>query len=805
MSYLAVTLVISAVAVLLYLKDKSTTSELVNLTEPGYFEQYFQMKKNENNEIPKDAWKSWMRYDQLAKKESSIFSDVRTIGPDNIGGRTRSIVIDQDDPKRLYAGGVSGGFWHSEDGGISWNPASDKLPTMSITSITQNPFNTDEIYYSTGEYYGNSAGIAGSGIFRSTDRGQTFTMLPGSDTSAFTYTWRIAHSLMKDSVVYVGTNSSGFFRTTDAGQTWNKIYGTASPVRDIEVFPDSTVWFSVQGHGIYEYNEKTGKVALLGNGLPTSSLGNIDLDYCGSNPDVVYAVVVTSGQTSSLNGIYKTTDKGGKWTQMTNPRSNFRWNQGSYDLFIEVDYDNPDFLVTGAVDAVYSTDGGSSWTNLAEGHVDYHCCIFWPNSSNFMVGCDGGIYKYNQSTSGTSYIDLNRGYNVTQFYAGYYFPEDNHTIAGAQDNGTWLNRNEATIAQNQLWGDGSYCAVDQQSGMMYGSWQYAQIRRKTSADLGSWVNISNGLRSVTPSSNDFWFINPFELNPVNGQQIYVITKNNIIRSINAGTSWSLATDRITGNAYCAAFTDEDDPYMYVGGQSGVIYRMPNAATAQKVSMDPFFSLSPSEFKGSFVGNIEINPQDNSTIYTALTSYSLNSRIWKINKADSDNPVWVDISSNLPENLPVNWIEVDPNDSNIIMIATDNGLYTSANGGGWWVKDETIPNVTIPMIRLRESDRRLYVFSHGRGIWIADLKDNGDVSGVKEVTQKEFTVFPNPATDHIQFDAGDEFQARIYDLAGRTILSADSESRIDVSSLRTGTYFIEVTDRAGTRIAKFRKL
>ncbi|MDZ7690175.1 MAG: hypothetical protein U5K69_03290 [Balneolaceae bacterium] len=78
-------------------------------------------------------------------------------GPQDVGGRTRALGIDQRDPNIIIAGGVSGGIWKSTDGGDSWEMKSDPSQNMSVTYLAQDPTAPDTWYYASGEFIGNSA------------------------------------------------------------------------------------------------------------------------------------------------------------------------------------------------------------------------------------------------------------------------------------------------------------------------------------------------------------------------------------------------------------------------------------------------------------------------------------------------------------------------------------------------------------------------------------------------------------------------------------------------------------------------
>ena len=73
------------------------------------------------------------------------------MGPDNVGGRTRAILIDKDNSNLIYAGGVSGGLWKSNNAGLTWNiiPGTDQLEFSGVVSTCQT--SNGDIYFGTGE------------------------------------------------------------------------------------------------------------------------------------------------------------------------------------------------------------------------------------------------------------------------------------------------------------------------------------------------------------------------------------------------------------------------------------------------------------------------------------------------------------------------------------------------------------------------------------------------------------------------------------------------------------------------------
>jgi len=101
-------------------------------------------------------------------------------GPGNVGGRTRALIVDPDDPKleTIWAGSVSGGLWKTIDGGRSWKPQTDHFPSLIVSSLAMAESDHDVMYLgSGGSAWGESHYNYGYGIFRTNDRGLTWEHL----------------------------------------------------------------------------------------------------------------------------------------------------------------------------------------------------------------------------------------------------------------------------------------------------------------------------------------------------------------------------------------------------------------------------------------------------------------------------------------------------------------------------------------------------------------------------------------------------------------------------------------------------
>lgn len=756
---------------------------------PGWYDHYYELKGDENGKIPSGLTALWYKADQnnfLAyKKAENNFEGIQEIGPDNVGGRTRSIIVDLANSNRYICASISGGIWISEDKGSSWNIVNDNAPTLSSTSITQSPFNTDLFYYGTGEPTGNSADLGGLGIFKSSDGAQSFEHLEHTMTTSFSGVWGIKHSLTNDSTIYVATHTSGVWRSTDAGGSFSRI--TQLPtgrIYQLEVSEDGHLFAVVNGFGIYKMDEDALTVERLNGGeWPAGGYGRVSFSMAKDYPDVMYAQIAAAGN-SSLLGIYKSSNGGTSWKQVSSPDGvNFSFSWYCFKLS-SAPADTNFVMSLSSTGPQYSRNGGSSWLDMANSHADYHE-VTWIDNDQFLVGNDGGVHRMNKNVMG-AFTNLNNGLNITQFYAGHYYPESNSIVGGTQDNGTRFSI-QSNSTFSRIWGgDGAFCAINQQDDQVrYVSSQNLNMYRQ---DATGATGISNYIRNQVGGDGGVWFISPFEINTKDGYQIYVPTKRETFRSLDGGDTWDALTTNLLGDSYAVGISNDINPTIYIGGTSSRLYRVDNAATAgleQEVSM---WTTDYPDFLGSTIGCVEVDPNDKGTIYCGLTNVSNRSRIWKVDDADTDNPIWHDLSSNLPESLPVNWVEVDPDMEGHIMIATDYGLYSSLNDGASWNKEERIPNVPIDQIRLRDSDRKLFIYTHGRGIWTADLKDNL-VASVEEYSSGNLNIYPNPVKQTLHLDTPFD-SYKMYNSKGMEVLSGQTKS-LNVSSLANGTYFIEL--------------
>ena len=156
-----------------------------------WYAQEFELTKDlALNEIPRERliaayeYAEQLRAQSAGNKITGAIAGINWVerGPNNCGGRTRSIMVDPNDAtkKTVWAASVGGGLWRTTDITQSapvWTPTNDLFANIAITTICASPLATQTFYFGTGEGYGNADAIRGNGIWKSTDGGATWNQL----------------------------------------------------------------------------------------------------------------------------------------------------------------------------------------------------------------------------------------------------------------------------------------------------------------------------------------------------------------------------------------------------------------------------------------------------------------------------------------------------------------------------------------------------------------------------------------------------------------------------------------------------
>lgn len=292
----------------------------------------------------------------------------RERGPSNVGGRTRSIIVDIADPSNdtWLAGSVGGGIWRTTDGGQNWTAMTEDWPALSVASMAQAPSSPGIIYAGTGEGFGNIGSIVGDGIFKSTDGGLSWMpAISARADSRFTYVNRlIVHPTNPDNVL--AATNAGVFESNDGGASWSRstflgAAGGQAPGRVSQIAADptdfSTQYAAVTGDGIWKSTDSGATWQYSGEGLAIEPGGRVEFGLSSVRPGRILAVTeVTEGPEEVF-----VSDNGGLiWAQIaTTGTVDIARDQGWYDLAVAAHPYDADVYFVGGVEMYRLTLSGT--------------------------------------------------------------------------------------------------------------------------------------------------------------------------------------------------------------------------------------------------------------------------------------------------------------------------------------------------------------------------------------------------------------------------------------------------------------
>ncbi len=676
--------------------------------------------------------------------ERGPYSDV--VGPSNgntrpgngvTSGRMRAIWTDLADAtgNTVWVGGIDGGLWKTNNitlNPASWTPINDFLGNLSIASITQDPTNSNIMYFGTGEKAINADAVRGAGLWSSNDHGATWTLMPG--TSNF---WNVS-KVVCDAAgnLYVGCNSisntSGIQRYTKATSTWANITPTGLDPRvpDIELSSTGRLhivcgyYNTATASSGYRYSDNPATVTSSSWTSPATTFTTQYNVALASNGNTLYALPSTSAW--NVTTMYKSTNGGANWTA-TGTTPAFTSSQAWYCMGVAIDPNNANNVIVGSLDCYKTTNGGTSWTKISEWvgttgqyvHADQQI-ISWRANNSVLIGSDGGIHY--SANGGTSITDRNVGLRIKQFYSVAVHPSStNYFLAGAQDNGTHqLNGAGLTTSVEVTGGDGAWTKIDQdQPQYQFGAYVYNQYRRSTNGG-GSWS-------SINYSSTAGRFINPFDYDNTNNILYASGAANTFVRWSNPQTGSTFAAVTMTGlntgtvsNVKISPFTN--NTVYFGGGKSGVV---PTLFKATNANATPTFTNiigSGMQVSGTNISSIEFGTTENNII-VSVSNYGV-SNVWVTSNGGTS---WTAIDGDLPD-MPVRWAMFYPGSNTKAIIATETGVWQTDNINGGttnWGPETGFPNVRTDMLQYRASDGLLAAATHGRGIFTTIIGAVGD--------------------------------------------------------------------------------
>ncbi|HZK75728.1 MAG TPA: FlgD immunoglobulin-like domain containing protein, partial [Candidatus Kapabacteria bacterium] len=618
-------------------------------------------------------------------------------------------------------------------------------------------------------------------VYRSTDSGLHWTAIPGTGVSGFP--WDMLATPSPGSVIYIST-TSGIFKSADDGATWTK---TTTGTNYI------------------------------------TTIGRSQLASPTMAPNKVFVLVTDPG--GSKVHLYESTDAGGNWDSLAvgniisdlfNPNINA---QGWYDLVLAVtpnSVTNDTLYVAGVMGYILYETGGvitvsTEYSDAGHGnggngytHVDHHSFAFSPVNSNIVYdGDDGGLWV--NYAAGSNDLSLQGGWQLHShnmvtnrlYHLGLQPSNNNVTWAGAQDQGLWKMVNGQPPAKLSPLGDALQPLVSTQNpSHVFATGPDGEIEIQTNGVWGPPQDSS--YRPLCKYWDDAFRMSPVSRGSTPGSQIIYIGGQYLFQSTTGGTSWTRFTPAFGSNDGVSACSAIGLPawnanVIYAAGESGSFQLSTNFGA----------NWTSRTYPGGIVTSINATSQDTNFVLVSLSNSKM-----KVMTSDDRGHTWTDASGVPGARIPdadsstacsVMSIAVDSTNPLTTWYAgTDFGVYVTSDAGQHW--SFAGPGL-FPCrdIQLAANKATLRVATFGRGAWEITLPLSGveslsltasksaDGANLSWYTEGE----PAGAMYYVQRSVdGDAFE-NIGSVAGLGVSSGRHDYSFADNTTASGTYLYQI--------------
>jgi len=658
----------------------------------------------------------------------------RSIGPFR-GGRTVAVTGVPGKPNVFYMAPNNGGVWKSDDYGRTWNPIFDGQPTGSIGALALAPSNPQIIYVGSGEGLRRPDLSVGDGIYKSSDGGQSWQHLGLRDAQQIGAIIVDPHDPNRLFVAALGhpygpNPERGVFRSLDGGASWQKV-----------LYKDDNT-------------------------------GAIDLAFDPSSPQIVYADMWSSrrppwttggGYNGPGSGLYKSTDGGANWKQLTGGLPTEKDKLGRIGIGIAPSDANRIYAWVDApkLGGIYrSDDAGENWQRVNEEQRiggrgdDFACVRVDPKNKDIVYAANTSTYR--SADAGKNFIAIKGAPGGDDYHTIWINPENPDIIALASDQGLTLSVNGGQTWSswyNQPTAQFYHVITDNQ----FPYWVYGGQQESGSAGTASRSDFGEiTFREWYPvGTEEYGYVAPDPLDPnfiYGGKATCYDRTTGQTRDISPVV---LRTGQYRFNRTAPLIFSAADPHaLYLG--SNVLFKTTNGGQSWDIISPDLTREDPGvpPNLGVFVGSDPAKGKHRGVIYSIAPS---------------------------------------PKDANLIWIGTDDGLIQVTHDGGKNWQNATPPELTpwsklaqmdasrsdtatvyAAVNRFRLDDLHPYIYrTHDDGkTWqkvVTGLPENEPVNTVREDPERKGLLFAGTERSvYFSFDDGDHWQSLQLNLPATSI-------------------------------------
>lgn len=723
-------------------------------------------------------------------------------GLETMSGQVSAIAVDlKNDPtgNTVYVGSSSGGVWKSTNGlsaHPSFNPISDPSQSLSVGAITLDTrSNPPVIFVGTGapDNSANISAYTGVGILISADDGRTWRRISSADRGAHPFAGLGFSSILIDprnpqimlasTGIGVDPNSPaysvpqgstvakhfGIYRSTNAGKAWTRVMAVtdtdgivpANGDFHIELLfePRANVYFAgVTNKGLFVSRDQGAHWKhIVGSGLPkVSDMLRISL---ATRNGVLWALLLEPLPASFQ--LFESRDQARTWKLIPTPAGIAP--KGNL-MYVAAPPDSASLLM--AAEFLFRADNISAlnpaWLDITHSlHGDQHA-IALASSTNWYVGNDGGAWA--TTKRGDAWTSLNDNLRTLEMFSADADSGGSAAMAaGAQDDGPMVTA--GSTEWQQLWmGDGAFQAADPGTpGTFFVSGPFGNINFMSRP-------LSPVLPIIQLHLGSFGFLDPFEILPLDDRLFTGVTSlhgfdfsrsrillvgadNPILVAFDATANKTVShvvTNTINSAVQFIASAPSDPTTAFV-----VAREPPGSCTPPSSTCSALFQLTNLSFTGAanvtpinggpvngtdLMGHLAVSPANPSRLYALKVGFLGGQKVFR---TDDAGKMWTNISGNLP-NIPVNWITIDPVNSDFIFLGTNVGAFVATDGGvaneQWQTLGSGLPRVPVTQLKTL-SGRRLIAATYGRNVWMMTISDSvvaGKADLVPKLSCNKFT-------------------------------------------------------------------
>jgi len=684
------------------------------------------------------------------------------------------------------------GVWKSTDGGKTFENVGLK-DSKHVNRIVIDPNNNDIVLVAaTGPLFGSGGE---RGVYKTIDGGKTWKRVlfvddetgandlvisPTDPKTLYASTYQRRRTAC---CVNGGGPGSGVWKSTDGGDTWTRLTNgiPAGPLGRIGL--DA---YRRNGNIVYASIEAAtpagagGRGGRGGGGAPAEGADSAQGGGRGA---------AAAGET----GLYRSDDGGATWKRVTtnNPRP-------LYFSQVRIDPNNPDKVFQGGVKMSITNDAGKTVETQASlvAHDDIHAIWIDPNNSeSVIIGGDGGLYH---SYDGAKTWNFYGNVPVGLFYhVSYDMSMPYNVCGGMQDNYDWCGPSQSRMGagiMNYDWfqiqgGDGFEAIPDKRDPRwIYSESQDGNMIRRNKV-TGESKNIRPNAQNVTPApkageSFRWEWDTPMMLSPHDPGTL-IVAANKVFVSHDRGDSWTVISPDLTSNLnrdtvvtmgtkgadirvarddgvsqYPAIVTIAESPKQagvyYTGSDDGLVY----------VSRDGGKNWTnitnlPGMPAGAWISEVVPSAYDAGTVYVTVDNHRENDYTPHLWVSKDFGATFSSIVNGLTGEVARTLTE-DQRNRDVLYLGTETGIFLSLDRGKSWERlKSNLPTVRVDEITLHPRDNAMLVATHGRALWILDhLEPIQEYAAAKSADAKLFTL-PTALEWKTKDDRNDEFWGHSY--------------------------------------------